>query len=97
MTTYIGVQTPKVEPQREKIQCLVYWPIPKSQTEAFIGLCNYYRRFIKGYTEIADPLIKLMNLKNYNWRDEHGTCFNRAIESIITWNIGKYRKISENI
>jgi hypothetical protein len=45
----------------EKIAAVTRWPIPKSvhDVRSFLGICSYYRRFIKNFSEIARPLYKL--------------------------------------
>ena len=37
------------------------WPVPASNVELrrFVGLCNYYRRFVDGYADVAAPLTRL--------------------------------------
>ena len=76
---YLGftISHNKIEPQQEKIKCILEWPKPEnsSQVRSFLGLCNYYRRFIDKYTEIADPLIKLMTCKEFVWTDPHQVSF----------------------
>ncbi|GKA58545.1 putative reverse transcriptase domain-containing protein [Tanacetum coccineum] len=44
-----------------KIEAVKYWASPATPTEIrqFIGLVGYYRRFIKGFSKIAKPLIEL--------------------------------------
>ena len=45
-----------------KIMAIVNWPQPKNVTQvrSFLGFCNYYRKFIKGYAQIAKPLYQLI-------------------------------------
>lgn len=45
----------------EKINAILAWESPKSVKEVrgFIGFANFYRRFIKDISFIADPLIRL--------------------------------------
>ena len=45
------------------------WPLPhcKKDVERFLGLTNYYRRFIPGYATIARPLDKLRGGGEWNW------------------------------
>ena len=42
------------------------WPIPTNitETQSFLGLCNYYCKFIKDYAKIAKPLYKLISGEN---------------------------------
>ena len=41
---------------------IVNWPQLKNitQVRSFLGFCNYYRKFIKGYAQIAKPLYQLI-------------------------------------
>ncbi|BES90780.1 multicellular organismal development [Nesidiocoris tenuis] len=51
-----GVQTDPV-----KTKAVLEWPVPKSKknVRAFLGFCSYYRRFVKGFADIAKPLTRL--------------------------------------
>ena len=44
-----------------KVAVVHDWPQPSSNAEVrrFVGLCNYYRRFVEGYAELAAPLTRL--------------------------------------
>jgi hypothetical protein len=45
----------------EKVKAVRDWPVPATQTDVrqFLGLCGYYRKFIKNYGQIAKPLTDL--------------------------------------
>ena len=44
-----------------KVAAVVNWPVPSSITEVrqFLGFCNFYRKFIRNFSEIAAPLTEL--------------------------------------
>ncbi len=46
-----------VHPLPEYIKVVKDWPLPtnKTQVRTFLGKVGYYRRFIKGYSAIAEP------------------------------------------
>ncbi|UYV69241.1 hypothetical protein LAZ67_6002959 [Cordylochernes scorpioides] len=50
-----------VEPATDKIEAVKEFPIPKNvkQVCSFLGLCGYYRRFIKNFSKISKPLTCL--------------------------------------
>lgn len=53
----------------EKISKVADWPTPTCAEElhAFLGLSNYYRRFISDYSQISNPLWKTLVRKPFNW------------------------------
>lgn len=72
-----------------KIDSIKNFPVPKNakQIRAFIGLCGYFRRFIKGFSSIAAPLTRLTGSKkgisNFAWSPEAETAF-KALKKALT-------------
>ena len=50
----------------KKVESVLQWPVPMTVTDvrSFLGLTNYYRRFLKGYAKIAKPLNNLISGEN---------------------------------
>lgn len=71
----------------KKIMDVVDWPVPTSVKEVrgFIGLCSYYRRFVKDFGKIAAPLNALSE-KNcvFSWQDECQLAFDKLKELLTT-------------
>ena len=51
-----------VEMQKEKVEEVLNWPVPRNikEVQKFLGLANYYRRFIKDFARIVVPLHVLV-------------------------------------
>ncbi|GJT58429.1 putative reverse transcriptase domain-containing protein [Tanacetum coccineum] len=61
-----------------KIESIKDWESPKTPTEIhqFLGLAGYYRRFIKGFSKIAKPKMKLTQKSvKFNWGEKEETAF----------------------
>ncbi|XP_057857449.2 uncharacterized protein LOC131066653 [Cryptomeria japonica] len=61
---YLGhiISADGVKVDLEKIKAIVDWPPPENLThlKGFLGLCGFYRRFVKGYSQNVAPLTDLM-------------------------------------
>lgn len=57
-----------IRPNPEKTQCIQNFPVPTTQKQVrqFLGLAQYYRRFVKNFSKIATPLHNLLQ-KNVVW------------------------------
>ncbi|KAK1408207.1 hypothetical protein QVD17_39842 [Tagetes erecta] len=61
-----------------KIESIKNWAPPKTPTEIrqFLGLAGYYRRFIEGFSKIAQPLTALTHKGTaYQWGDKQEAAF----------------------
>lgn len=74
---YLGhvITSEGIQTDPAKVEAVQKWPTPKDKTEvrAFLGLCSYYRRFVKGFSEIAKPLHRLTE-------DKRAFCWDEACE-----------------
>ena len=69
-------------PQNEKIQCIQDFPLPenKTQLQSFLGLCNYYRHYVKNFADLTHQLYNLLkkNLpKKLVWTEDLLECFDK--------------------
>jgi len=51
----VVIGSDRVRMEKEKVQEVVDWPVPKSvkDVQKFLGLANYYRQFIKDFAKIV--------------------------------------------
>ncbi|KAE8731731.1 hypothetical protein F3Y22_tig00002684pilonHSYRG00048 [Hibiscus syriacus] len=60
----------KIWMDRDKVQAIDEWKVPTKVTElrSFLGLANYYRRFVKSYSKIVVHLTELLKKdKAWDW------------------------------
>jgi len=56
-----------------KIAAVVDWPRPTNVTEvrSFLGMADYYQRFVKNFPKIATPLTQLLSKDHkFDWTEE---------------------------
>nr|XP_034195346.1 uncharacterized protein LOC117611508 [Osmia lignaria] len=67
-----------VRPDPAKVEAVQRFPIPKTvkNIRQFLGLCGYYRRFIKDFSKIAKPLSDLTKKEQkFEWSSQQQQAF----------------------
>ena len=70
-----------------KVQVIKEWQVPSKLTKlrSFLGLANYYRRFIKGYSKMVFPLIDPLKKDNkWDWSMQCQIAFESLKKAIST-------------
>ena len=73
--------------EKEKVQGVIEWPVPKSvkDIQEFLGLANYYRRFVKDFAKIARPLHEMTRKENkWSWGERQQKAFEELKERFMT-------------
>lgn len=71
----------------EKTDSIVKFPIPTTRRELqrFLGLCNWYRRFIAGFSELAAPLTDLTKSRvKFRWTSEAEESFWKLKSALVS-------------
>ena len=61
-----------------KLEAVRKWPQPKTvkDIQKFLGFCNFYRQFVKGYSELVHLLFDLTKKgEPFIWTDRHEASF----------------------
>jgi len=72
----IGPEGIKME--KEKVKGVLEWPTPKcvKDVQKFLGLANYYCRFIKGFAMVVRPLHDMVKKdKRWEWTERQEEAF----------------------
>ena len=67
-----------IRPDPKKLEAVRDWERPKTVTQvrSFTAFCNYYRKFVKNFAEVAKPLYRLTSKGvKFTWEEEHEDAF----------------------
>jgi hypothetical protein len=69
-----------------KVKAVTSWPTPttKRELQQFLGFVNFYRRFVKGFAQIAKPLTKLTGKNNWLWMELQQKAFEDLKQEITS-------------
>jgi hypothetical protein len=73
-----------------KVDAVTSWPAPKSPHDVrmFLGLANFYRRFIRAFSKLATPLTRLLKKENlarrFTWDRKAQEAFDGLREAFTT-------------
>lgn len=69
----------------EKVKSIMQWPVPKcvGEVHSFVGLCNYYRSFIQNFSQIVEPLQRIVASKKFVWSVEQEESF-AQLKNVLT-------------
>ena len=83
-----------ISPNNKKIEIIQNHPTPKTkkQLKSFLGLANYYRKYIPGVAKIMEPLNKLLrkNVK-FEWCEQCESSFEILKEKLTSYPILAFR------
>ena len=86
---YLGhkISNEGVTTDSRKVECIVAWKTPENLKELrrFLGLASYYRRFVKGFAQIASPLHHLTQAgRRWLWTEECDRAFLRLKQELAS-------------
>ncbi|KAL8115463.1 hypothetical protein AgCh_022090 [Apium graveolens] len=66
-----------VQVDQSKIKVMIDWPPPSNITKlrGFLGLTGYYRKFLRNYGIIAQPLTNLLRKDKFSWTHDAESAF----------------------
>uniref|UniRef100_A0A0K0FRU1 RNA-directed DNA polymerase n=1 Tax=Strongyloides venezuelensis TaxID=75913 RepID=A0A0K0FRU1_STRVS len=73
----------EIHPNPEKVKTVIDKPTPRTYKEvkSFLGAASYFRRHIRNFSTIAEPLYKLD--KSFLWKNIHGDAFKKLKDALI--------------
>lgn len=87
-----------IQPDKSKYNVISNFPIPKNADDVrrFVAFCNYYRRFIPYFSELASPLNALLkkNVK-FEWTDACQYAFENMKMKLLSPQILKFPDFSK--
>jgi hypothetical protein len=97
--TYLGHIFSKhgIRPNPDKTAAIKTFPTPKCQRDvkSFLGVTNFYKRYIKGYVHVVAPLTALLKMDViWSWEVEHQRAFDSLKHALTSAPILSYPDVS---
>ncbi|VDH91891.1 Hypothetical predicted protein [Mytilus galloprovincialis] len=76
-----------IQVDKSKTVAVSEYPIPKTvkQLRSFLGMCNYYRKFIQNYSKICSSLTTLLKKDvKFDWTTKQDDAFNTLKQKLTT-------------
>lgn len=84
--TFLGhtINQKGIKPNLDKIEAIQNWPTPNTPKQAmqFMGLCNYYRKFVPQFSKIASPINSYMS-GHVTWEKSQDKAF-EVLKRVLT-------------
>ncbi|GBG73311.1 hypothetical protein CBR_g13030 [Chara braunii] len=81
-----------IKPEDNKIAAIRDWPTPRTLTElrSFLGLTNYYRKFVRNFSTIAAPLHRFLKKEAiWQWDEDCTFALKRLKRALIEYPVLK--------
>ncbi|XP_049518616.1 uncharacterized protein LOC125943367 [Dermacentor silvarum] len=75
-----------VQPDPDKVRAVRDFPVPRSVSDvrSFVGLCSYFRRFVRNFADIARPLTDLLKKDiSFSWGRAQIQIYDDILEDFI--------------
>ncbi|KAJ2891394.1 hypothetical protein MKZ38_000508 [Zalerion maritima] len=85
---YLGyyISPGKIGMDPKKVRAIRDWPRPQNvkDVRSVLGFMNFYRQFVKGYSQVATPLTQLTKKDQaFEWKEPQQQAFNQLKELIL--------------
>ncbi|GBG63470.1 hypothetical protein CBR_g38088 [Chara braunii] len=81
-----------IKPEDSKIAAIRDWPTPRTLIElrSFLGLANYYRKFVRNFSTIAAPLRRLLRKETiWKWDKDCTSAMKKLKQALIEYPVLK--------
>ncbi|GBG87655.1 hypothetical protein CBR_g45808 [Chara braunii] len=81
-----------IKPEDSKIAAIRDWPTPRTLTElrSFLGLANYYRKFVRNFSTIVAPLRRLLKKEAiWQWDKDCTSALKKLKRALIEYPVLK--------
>lgn len=90
--TYCGyvINGTGVKPVADKVEAIQNAPTPKNVTQlrAFLGMLNYYHRFLPDVATVLEPLHNLLRKEvPWQWKEQHQKAFEAAKQLLQSYDL----------